>query len=177
MINGTRMGSGTIEDAYRESLVSLIEECLGDTSFLDGSRLSWARYGSLSDVFKVFIDIEIIHPIKLRSSGIADAVARFLSDRITERLDVRTSVIMIGGPEPIPGSISPEAIEHPPHYRGAEDPYEAIKVIEAWGLGFCLGNAAKYICRAGRKPGVDRTEDLRKAKWYLEREISRGEPK
>lgn len=62
-------------------------------------------------------------------------------------------------------------IDHPAHYGGADNPYEAIKVIEAWELGFCLGNAVKYISRAGKKPGVDVVEDLKKARWYLDREI------
>jgi hypothetical protein len=62
-----------------------------------------------------------------------------------------------------------EAVNHPDHYGGADNPYEAIKVIEAWGLGFCLGNAVKYISRAGKKG--DRLEDLKKARWYLDREI------
>lgn len=66
-----------------------------------------------------------------------------------------------------------EAVDHPPHYGGADDPYEAIKVIEAWGLGFCLGNALKYLSRAGKKG--DRLEDLRKARWYIDREIQREE--
>lgn len=44
------------------------------------------------------------------------------------------------------------SVNHPPHYGGADNPYEAIKVIEAWGLGFCVGNAVKYIARAGKKP-------------------------
>jgi len=65
-----------------------------------------------------------------------------------------------------------EAVNHPAHYGGADNPYEAIKVIEAWHLGFCLGNTVKYISRAGRKPGAERLEDLRKARWYLDREIS-----
>lgn len=64
-----------------------------------------------------------------------------------------------------------EAVDHPAHYGGEHDPYEAIKVIEAWGLGFHLGNAVKYLARAGRKG--DRLEDLRKARWYLDREIAR----
>lgn len=38
-----------------------------------------------------------------------------------------------------------ELVNHPEHYGGAENPYEAIKVIEAWKLGFHLGNAVKYI--------------------------------
>lgn len=63
-----------------------------------------------------------------------------------------------------------EAVDHPPHYGGADNPYEAIRVIEAWSLGFCLGNTVKYIARAGKKGS--RIEDLRKARWYLDREIS-----
>lgn len=66
-----------------------------------------------------------------------------------------------------------EAVNHPAHYGGAADPYEAIKVIEAWSLGFCLGNAVKYICRAGKKGVL--VEDLKKARWYLDREIARLE--
>lgn len=62
---------------------------------------------------------------------------------------------------------------HPPHYRGAGDPYETIKVIEAWGLNFHLGNAVKYISRCDLKG--NRLEDLKKAAWYLRREIERAE--
>lgn len=64
-----------------------------------------------------------------------------------------------------------ETVNHPAHYGGADNPYEAILVIEAWGLGFCLGNCVKYLCRAGKKGDV--LEDLRKAAWYLNREIER----
>lgn len=67
-----------------------------------------------------------------------------------------------------------DAVHHPPHYGGADNPYEAIKVIEAWGLGFCLGNTIKYISRAGKK-GEDALQDLKKAEWYLRREIARYE--
>jgi len=65
----------------------------------------------------------------------------------------------------------PETVNHPPHYGGADNPFEAIKVIEAWGLGtgFNLGSAIKYIARAGKKG--DRLEDLKKALWYIRREI------
>lgn len=63
-----------------------------------------------------------------------------------------------------------ETINHPPHY-GGDTTYEAIKVIEAWELGFCLGNAVKYICRAGKKG--DALEDLEKAAWYLAWEIGK----
>jgi hypothetical protein len=61
-------------------------------------------------------------------------------------------------------------VEHPEHYGGEDDPYEAIKVVEAWGLGFHLGNVVKYIARAGKKG--DELEDLQKARWYLDRAIA-----
>ena len=64
-------------------------------------------------------------------------------------------------------------VNHPEHYGGADNPYEAIKVIEAWQLGFCLGNTVKYISRAGKKG--DTIEDLKKARWYLDREIKTRE--
>lgn len=69
---------------------------------------------------------------------------------------------------------SPSVVDHPPHYGGADNPYEAIKVIEAWALNFNLGNAIKYICRAGDKVDADYHDDLRKATWYLQREIERA---
>jgi hypothetical protein len=65
------------------------------------------------------------------------------------------------------------------HYGGADNPYEAIKVIEAWNLGFCLGNTVKYISRAGKKVGESTIKDLEKARWYLDREIQtlkKGDP-
>jgi len=68
---------------------------------------------------------------------------------------------------------TPELVNHPEHYGGADDPFEAIKVIEAWRLGFCLGNVVKYISRADRKGAP--LNDLRKARWYLDREIARRE--
>jgi hypothetical protein len=64
----------------------------------------------------------------------------------------------------------PDMVNQPPHYR-AGDTYETIRVIEAWDLGFNLGNTVKYISRAGRKDEAKTLEDLKKAAWYLQREI------
>lgn len=60
-------------------------------------------------------------------------------------------------------------VNHPAHYGGGDNPYEAIKIIEAHSLDFCLGNVIKYVLRAGKKN--DGIEDLEKALWYLNREI------
>lgn len=62
-------------------------------------------------------------------------------------------------------------VDHPEHYGGKDNPYEAIKVIEAWDLGFNLGNVVKYVSRAGKKESSKELEDLQKAKWYLDRQI------
>ena len=65
-----------------------------------------------------------------------------------------------------------EAVNHPDYYKRGG--IEVIDVIEAWNLDFCLGNTVKYIARAGRKT-KDGLQDLRKAAWYLDREIKRRE--
>ncbi len=67
---------------------------------------------------------------------------------------------------------SNSSVDHPAHYGGKDDPYEAIKVIEAWKLNFRLGNCVKYVRRAGQKPDTPTIQDLKKARWYLDREIA-----
>lgn len=72
----------------------------------------------------------------------------------------------------------PELVNHPSHYGGADNPHETIKVLETWLTpeqfsGFLLGNAVKYLSRAGKKRQADAQVDLEKASWYLEREIAR----
>lgn len=62
-----------------------------------------------------------------------------------------------------------QLITNPPHYTYSS--IEPINVIEAWELRFHLGCVVKYICRAGRKG--NRIDDLKKARWYLNREIER----
>lgn len=71
-----------------------------------------------------------------------------------------------------------EAINHPDHYGGADNPYEAIKVIEALNFNFHIGNVFKYISRAGKKidelnqsEQLSLLKDLKKARWYLDRYI------
>jgi hypothetical protein len=64
-----------------------------------------------------------------------------------------------------------EKINNPDHYQSSK--LEAIEVIEAFNLNFSLGSAIKYILRSGKKPGETPQEDLKKAIWYLQRELSR----
>lgn len=67
-----------------------------------------------------------------------------------------------------------EAVNHPEHYGAGA--YETINVIEAWSvsfppaIAFHLGNTLKYIARSNKKSNL--LEDLRKARWYLDRAIT-----
>jgi hypothetical protein len=73
--------------------------------------------------------------------------------------------------------MSKEMVNHPDHYGGETNVYEAIKVIDAWGLDFCLGNTVKYISRAGKKESDKELQDLKKALWYLQHKIDTLEKK
>ena len=60
---------------------------------------------------------------------------------------------------------------NPPHYKEHPSGIECIRITEH--MSFCLGNAVKYIWRADLKG--DAIEDLRKARWYIDREIEKRE--
>lgn len=65
-----------------------------------------------------------------------------------------------------------DVVNHPKHYTDHPSGVECIQITE-W-MNFCLGNAIKYIWRAGEKHDSP-LEDLKKARWYIEREIARLE--
>jgi hypothetical protein len=62
-----------------------------------------------------------------------------------------------------------DLVNNPPHYKSHPSGIECIQITEH--MNFCLGNATKYIWRADLKH--DAIEDLKKAIWYIEREIQR----
>ena len=62
-----------------------------------------------------------------------------------------------------------DPVNHPSHYTDGK--IEVINYIEDKDLGFCLGNAVKYISRAGKKDQSKEVEDLQKAAWYIQRKI------
>ena len=65
-----------------------------------------------------------------------------------------------------------DPVNTPPHYMAHASGVECIQITEH--MNFCLGNAIKYVWRAGLKSS-DAVEDLRKARWYIDREIARLE--
>lgn len=88
----------------------------------------------------------------------SDSIKKF------EEMNDREGIFIIDEEKP-----KKESVLHPSHYGGKDNPWEAIKVIEAWDLGFNLGNTLKYISRAGKKDNL--IQDLEKALFYLDREI------
>lgn len=62
-----------------------------------------------------------------------------------------------------------DPVNQPAHYRRHASGIECIQVTEH--MNFCMGNAMKYLWRCGEKG--DPIEDLKKARWYLDREIAR----
>lgn len=66
-----------------------------------------------------------------------------------------------------------EMVNGPQHYGGKDNPYEVIKVCEAWGLDkdAYLFNVVKYVARAGKKDTAKELEDLKKAIFYLNRKV------
>lgn len=80
-----------------------------------------------------------------------------------EELDLALTLIGSSTSETI------NAVDHPSHYNSGK--IEVIDYIEDQSLGFCLGNAVKYISRAGKKDPTKEVEDLKKAIWYVERRI------
>jgi len=66
-----------------------------------------------------------------------------------------------------------EAVNHPKHYGGKDNPLEVINIINHYKLNFELGNLIKYVLRADNKG--NRKQDLQKALWYLQYEINKDE--
>lgn len=110
------------------------------------------------------IDNPIPPPTKMIREGVKP---HFLDAKILEQIDQTNPVTR--------GSTALITPITPAHYGGANNTYEAIKVIEAWGLNFSLGNVIKYISRAGKKENTTALQDLLKAKKYLEFEITKHE--
>lgn len=64
-----------------------------------------------------------------------------------------------------------ETVNHPAHYNAGRIEHVDFAEDQGWGPGYHLGQATKYIVRAGRKPDASALEDLQKARWYLDRWI------
>lgn len=137
---------------------------VGDIVTWDGNE--WWQGGkaevtSLDSEFgKDFIDVTVIEPVPVNTlnSAVGKVIAEY-----PRSLKLVTSAENPAEPA--------DAVAHPPHYGGKDNPYEVIKVAEAWGLDkdAYLFNVLKYVARAGKKG--DRLEDLKKGLFYYNRKI------
>ena len=93
---------------------------------------------------------------------------RLSNVRIKQMDDAKAGWLEIIGTKP---DAAEDNVNHPSHYTSHPSGVEVIQITEH--MGFCLGNAIKYILRCDEKH--DAIEDLKKAVWYLEREIAKRE--
>jgi len=109
--------------------------------------------------------------INRRDEALAKPKARMQSSESWKLIGVSTSgePLLAGGPTEAELNAS-DAVNHPPHYKIGG--IETIDFIEAKNLNYHLGNVVKYITRADHKG--DRLENLKKAQWYLNREIEKS---
>ena len=98
-----------------------------------------------------------------------DELGQMSREDIEHRLEGNTLQDPYGARKVIKQILDREMVNHPDHYQGNK--MEVIDVIEDYDLGFSLGNAIKYILRADAKG--NRKQDLKKAIWYIQREIDR----
>jgi hypothetical protein len=97
-----------------------------------------------------------------------------ITKRINNKHNILNSLLQTDGSVDLERLVSKlennSAVEHPAHYNQGK--IEVIDFIEDKDLNFALGNAVKYICRCEKKNPKKRAEDLRKAVFYLNRQIA-----
>ena len=85
----------------------------------------------------------------------------------------KRAVVLMTSAAALKDRLIPDMVNHPPHYKAGG--IETIDFIEAKNLGYNLGNVVKYVTRAHHKGAL--LEDLKKAQWYLNREVGKLEEK
>lgn len=98
-----------------------------------------------------------------RPCEICDWSSRFIAKEVFQKVPERRIADIIESTQ--------DSVNHPKHYTHGG--IEVIDAIEAWGLNFRLANVVKYVARSDHKN--NKLEDLKKARWYLDREISKLE--
>lgn len=106
---------------------------------------------------------------------IAADLRTFVSDKYWIVAKAATKIDGEAANSPADGQVDAEApsdpVNNPAHYTGLKCGVEVIDITE--GMGFCLGNVIKYVLRCDLKGNA--VQDLMKARWYLDREITRRE--
>lgn len=111
---------------------------------------------------------EIARRLKIKPTAVYQV--RWRDEKAAQQAEVKDNEGPVRKPKEAAAVPVVDMVNHPPHYTVGG--IETIDFIEAKGLGYLLGNAVKYISRAAHKGGV---EDLKKARWYLDRVIGHEE--
>ena len=147
-----------------EGDLDAIDSC--DVLLANCWKIGWGTgmeimYASRWADIKILTIVPPEHPISPWLTYHCDYIARSMEDAIETlknwELTSHTSV------EP------DDPVNHPSHYTAGK--IEIIDFIEDQNLGYHLGNTVKYICRAGKKTAAPYVQDLKKARWYLDRKI------
>lgn len=128
------------------------------------SSLLYTIWNVTTDMFSVMNEDDVDSLAMVKGSTIKTNVANTLNVTVKKN---NTNV-----PKQI--NEKSDAVNHPSYYQGK---IEVIDFIEDKGLGFNLGNCIKYIARCHLKHKDNPVEDLKKARWYLDREIRNMEKK
>jgi len=110
---------------------------------------------------------EIARRLKIKPTALYQV--RWRDEKAAQQAEVKDNEGPVRKPKEAAAVPVVDMVNHPPHYTVGG--IETIDFIEAKDLNFRLGNAVKYIARAGKKEGVDPIQDLEKAAFYLKREI------
>lgn len=135
-----------------------------DITFMDN-----LSYEVLSDQVLAYLENTIAAGYVYMDATILDGEMK--NRNLIDFIDIRPAL-----PSVITAEDHKDNVNHPSHYNSGQ--FEVIDIIDEFGkdykgsAGFCFGNVVKYILRAKHKNGL---EDLRKAKWYLDRLIDTWE--
>lgn len=114
---------------------------------------------------KFGVKVQYVYVLRSKMKKVVDRVMPKSRSFKWKNVAVVSSNHAVGAP-----STAPDMVNHPPHYKTGG--IETIDFIEAKGLNYHLGNVVKYVTRADHKGA--RLENLKKAQWYLEREIAKS---
>lgn len=148
-------------EAADRALIDDMREELNEAIFTAEGNLAMGRN---KDVFKEAVDAM---QKKLNEVPLNVPITEEMMDELRAAVEAE---VKANHQRKIDEITQPDNVNHPAHYTT----YKGVEVIDLTEqMNFNKGNAVKYICRAGLKSPETEIEDLRKAKWYLDREIER----
>lgn len=121
---------------------------------------------------KLQVSLNLVHQVRHSMNKKVKAAQKKPSKIIKAVKEVKSALDFLEKEKPISvyKIVPRDLVNSPPHYNTGK--IETITFIEDKDLNYRLGNVVKYVTRAGKKVGSDPVEDLKKARWYLDREIN-----